>query len=140
MMFSYEQLVALQPDSASTCFKGAFCAVQYAVANPKQTQATAKRAEALLRSAKSAAPGFIVVQPLLARALQLQGKAAEALAELEAMLSVSGAVEEDTDEWQRNLVADGLRCLGELLTILGRQAELSGYTARFTAMCVSSEP
>ena len=86
----------------------------------------------MLRKAHTASPGFIVIQPLLARALQLQGRHAEALAELEAMLTGVGLGTE-AEKWQKDIVADALRCVLELLIALGRRAEHDGYTARFIA-------
>lgn len=122
----------LRPQAVSFRFKGGFCGLQFAMANPQVTKEVAKRAEDILRKAKTLAPGFVLVQPLLARALQLQGRFAEALVELEEMLSLAD-LDDDADQGQKDVVADGLRCLGDVLAALGRQGELAGYSARFTA-------
>lgn len=122
----------LRPDAVTTTFKGAFCGIQYAIANKSSCLMTAQKAEEMLRTARTASPGFIVIQPLLARALQLQGRHAEALAELEAMLTSVGLGSE-AEKWQKDVIADALRCVVELLIALGRRAEHEGYAARFIA-------
>lgn len=89
----------------------------------------------MLRRVKSVAPGFFVAQPLLARALQLQQRHAEAFAEIEDMLK-GPSVSAELEKWQKDILSDSLTCARELLTALGRKGEVEGFSLRMVAQCV----